>query len=95
MSLQAMKRGKLDETASAIQGPHGKGKIDFVASRKKSSVKDLDKKTEVNGFLSSITHGANELASSVRGQIRKRRQESKRLAASSLDSNHSSSNVDT
>jgi len=58
-------------------------------------VKDLDKKTEANGFLSSITHGANELASSVRGQIRKRRRKSKRSAASSLDSNHSSSNVDT
>jgi hypothetical protein len=67
-------RRKLDETASAIQGPHGKGKIDFFASRKKSSVKDLDKKTEANGFLSSITHGANELASSVRGQMRKRHQ---------------------
>lgn len=58
-------------------------------------VKDLYKKTEANGFLSSITHGANELASSVRGQIRKRRRKSKRSTASSLDSNNSNSTVDT
>lgn len=58
-------------------------------------VKDLDKKTEANGFLSSITHGANELASSVRGQIRKRRRKSKRSTGSSFDSNNSSSTVDT
>ena len=72
-----------------------RAKLILLPAEKKSSVKDLDKKTEANGFLSSITHGANELASSVRGQIRKRRRESKRSAASSLDSNHSSSNVDT
>eukprot|EP00252_Welwitschia_mirabilis_P021470 TRINITY_DN5518_c0_g2_i1.p1 TRINITY_DN5518_c0_g2~~TRINITY_DN5518_c0_g2_i1.p1 ORF type:complete len:738 (-),score=168.41 TRINITY_DN5518_c0_g2_i1:251-2464(-) len=41
-------------------------------------VKDLETKTVTNGFLSTIKHGANELASSVQGQIRRRKRKGKR-----------------
>ncbi|KAH9304467.1 hypothetical protein KI387_008871, partial [Taxus chinensis] len=52
-------------------------------------VKDLDNKSLGGGFLSSITHGANELASSVRGKIRERTRKTKCAIESSLDSNNS------
>lgn len=41
------------------------------------SVKDLGGKSIAGGLLSSITHGATEIASTVRGQIRKRGSKSK------------------
>ncbi|GLJ28059.1 hypothetical protein SUGI_0550970, partial [Cryptomeria japonica] len=58
-------------------------------------VKDLDSKSVGGGFLSSITHGANELASSVRGKIRKRTRKAKRAIESSLDSNNTDNIGDT
>lgn len=40
-------------------------------------VKDLDNKSTTGRILSSITQGANDIASSVRGQIKKREQKNK------------------
>ena len=52
-------RGKLDETASAIQGPHGKGKIDFVASRKKIKCKRFGQE-DGGKWISELNHTWSE-----------------------------------
>lgn len=58
-------------------------------------VKDLGNKIVTGGLLSSITQGANEFASSVQGQIRKRRRKSKRGNDYSLGNAMSNGILDT
>lgn len=50
------------------------------------SVKDLGGKSTTGGFFSSLTHGATEIASTVRGQIRKRGSKSKPHRGNSISS---------
>ncbi|MQL85344.1 hypothetical protein Taro_017877 [Colocasia esculenta] len=57
-------------------------------------VKELNK-AGTGGFLSSITHGANELASTVRGRIRSQSKKNKQSTETSIDSADSSSTVDS
>lgn len=57
-------------------------------------VKDLSK-PETGGFLSSITHGANELASNVRGRIRRRSKKFGPSKETCADSASSSGTVDS
>uniref|UniRef100_A0A1D1XPM2 Diacylglycerol kinase n=1 Tax=Anthurium amnicola TaxID=1678845 RepID=A0A1D1XPM2_9ARAE len=57
-------------------------------------VKEMNK-AGTGGFLSSITHGANELASTVRGRIRSRSKKVKQSTEISVDSTNSSSTVDS
>ncbi|KAH7277215.1 hypothetical protein KP509_39G040200 [Ceratopteris richardii] len=54
-------------------------------------VKDSGSKNLTTGFLKSLTQGANDIASSVRGQIRRRRRRGKR-SHESLTSLHTSEN---
>ncbi|XP_077215023.1 diacylglycerol kinase 1-like isoform X2 [Tasmannia lanceolata] len=57
-------------------------------------VKELSRSGS-SGFLSSITHGANELASSVRGCIRSQSKKHKQGTETSADSAHSFSGADS
>ncbi|KAJ4959736.1 hypothetical protein NE237_019646 [Protea cynaroides] len=57
-------------------------------------VKELSQ-TASGGFLSSITHGANEFASSVRGRIRSQRKKYKHGTETSVESNNSGDTCDS
>ncbi|KAK1306428.1 Diacylglycerol kinase 1 [Acorus calamus] len=57
-------------------------------------VKELSKST-TGGFLSSITHGANELASTVRGHIRSKSKKYKHGSENSVESGNGSSTADS
>ncbi|KAJ8773012.1 hypothetical protein K2173_028189 [Erythroxylum novogranatense] len=52
------------------------------------------KELNSGGFLSSITHGANEIASSVRASIRSQSKKYKHSSETSVDTGHSSSTCD-
>ncbi|KAL9267116.1 Diacylglycerol kinase 1-like protein [Drosera capensis] len=56
-------------------------------------VRELNR-TSPGGILSSITHGANEFASTMRGRIRSRSKKHKHGSESSVDTANSSSNGD-
>ncbi|XP_059441514.1 diacylglycerol kinase 1 [Corylus avellana] len=57
-------------------------------------VKKLNR-TSAGGFLSSLTHGANEIASSMRATIRNKSKKYKHGNESSVDTGNSGSTVDT
>lgn len=57
-------------------------------------VKELNR-TPAGGFLSSLTHGANEIASSVRATIRSQSKKYKHVNEASAESGNSSSSVDS
>ncbi|PON68951.1 Diacylglycerol kinase [Parasponia andersonii] len=56
-------------------------------------VKEFNRQSS-GGFLSSITHGANEIASSVRASIRSQSKKYKHESGTSVDSGNSGSTVD-
>ncbi|KAL7098945.1 hypothetical protein ACP275_09G051000 [Erythranthe tilingii] len=58
-------------------------------------VKQLNRTTSAGGILSSITHGANEIASSVRATIRSQSKKKKHRHEGSADAGNSSSTSDT
>lgn len=58
------------------------------------NVKDLSHSAS-GGFFSSITHGANEIASTMRASMRSRRKKSKHGSGSSTDTRNSVSGSDT